>query len=77
MNKKHRTYTTEFKIEAVKLLHDQPMAGGYARNQTYPHAILDTARINCVSSAALFNVLVTRHCFLQRLRDNEGDHILI
>ena len=77
MCRKRRTYTTEFKIEAVKLLHDQPMAGGCARNQTYPHAFLETGRFNGVSSAALFNILATRHCYLKRLRDNEGDHILI
>jgi tetratricopeptide (TPR) repeat protein len=44
----------------LKFLHAQPMAAGYECNQTDLQMVLDTGRFNCVSSAALFNVLAER-----------------
>jgi tetratricopeptide (TPR) repeat protein len=44
----------------LKFLHDGPMKGGYQSNQTDLHTILDDGTFNCVSSAALFNVVAQR-----------------
>jgi tetratricopeptide (TPR) repeat protein len=44
----------------LKLLHAGPMAKGYAAAQTNVSTILDTGRFNCVSSAALYNILARR-----------------
>jgi tetratricopeptide (TPR) repeat protein len=44
----------------LKFLHNGPMKGGYESQQTDLHTILDTGRFNCVSSAALFNVIARR-----------------
>lgn len=44
----------------LKFLHDGPMKGGYESKQTDLHAILDTGKFNCVSSAALYNVIGRR-----------------
>ena len=53
--------TTAEKAERLlKFLHDGPMKGGYESQQTDLHTILDTGRFNCVSSAALFNVIAQR-----------------
>jgi tetratricopeptide (TPR) repeat protein len=44
----------------LKFLHDGPMKGGYESKQTDLHTILDTGKFNCVSSAALYNVIGRR-----------------
>jgi tetratricopeptide (TPR) repeat protein len=44
----------------LKFLHAKPMAKGYALQQTDISTILDTGTFNCVSSAALYNVLARR-----------------
>lgn len=44
----------------LKFLHAGPMAKGYAAAQTDVSTILDTGRFNCVSSAALYNILGRR-----------------
>jgi tetratricopeptide (TPR) repeat protein len=50
--------TPEEKAERLlKFLHDGPMKGGYVSKQTDLHTILDDGTFNCVSSAALYNVI--------------------
>jgi tetratricopeptide (TPR) repeat protein len=44
----------------LRFLHSGPMAKGYASQQTNPSTILDTGTFNCVSSAALYNILARR-----------------
>jgi tetratricopeptide (TPR) repeat protein len=44
----------------LQWLHQRPMAKGYVAGQTDLSAILDTGTFNCVSSAALYNVLGRR-----------------
>ena len=44
----------------LKFLHEGPMKGGYESKQTDLHTILDHGTFNCVSSAALFNVIGSR-----------------
>lgn len=44
----------------LKFLHEGPMKGGYQSKQTDLHTILDDGTFNCVSSAALFNVIAQR-----------------
>jgi tetratricopeptide (TPR) repeat protein len=44
----------------LKYLHEVPMKGGYESKQTDLHTILDDGTFNCVSSAALFNVIGSR-----------------
>jgi tetratricopeptide (TPR) repeat protein len=44
----------------LKFLHSKPMAKGYSAQQTDVSTILDTGTFNCVSSAALYNILARR-----------------
>jgi hypothetical protein len=44
----------------LKYLHSGPMAKGYSAAQTNVSTILDTGKFNCVSSAALYNILGRR-----------------
>lgn len=44
----------------LEFLHAGPMAEGYESNQTDLHVVLDTGKFNCVSSAALYNVIGRR-----------------
>jgi tetratricopeptide (TPR) repeat protein len=44
----------------LKFLHTGPMAKGYLSRQTNLSTILDTGQFNCVSSAALYNILGRR-----------------
>jgi tetratricopeptide (TPR) repeat protein len=44
----------------LKFLHAGPMAKGYKGHQTDLHTVLDTGTFNCVSSAALYNVIGRR-----------------
>jgi pentatricopeptide repeat protein len=44
----------------LKFLHAGPMEKGYEAHQTDLHTILDTGKFNCVSSAALYNVIGRR-----------------
>ncbi len=44
----------------LRFVHGGPMAKGYASAQTNVSAILDTGTFNCVSSAALYNILARR-----------------
>jgi tetratricopeptide (TPR) repeat protein len=44
----------------LKFLHAGPMKSGYSSGQTNVSTILDTGKFNCVSSAALFNILARR-----------------
>ena len=44
----------------LKFLHAGPMAKGYKADQTDLHTVLDTGTFNCVSSAALYNVIGRR-----------------
>ncbi len=44
----------------LRFLHAGPMANGYEAHQTDLHTILDTGKYNCVSSAALYNVIGRR-----------------
>jgi tetratricopeptide (TPR) repeat protein len=44
----------------LAFLHEGPMKGGYESKQTDLHTILDEGKFNCVSSAALFNVIGSR-----------------
>jgi tetratricopeptide (TPR) repeat protein len=44
----------------LKVLHAGPMKSGYSSGQTNVSTILDTGKFNCVSSAALYNVLARR-----------------
>jgi tetratricopeptide (TPR) repeat protein len=46
--------------QLLKFLHAGPMAKGYEAHQTDLHTILDTGKYNCVSSAALYNVIGRR-----------------
>lgn len=44
----------------LKYLHSGPMSKGYEAHQTDLHTVLDTGKFNCVSSAALYNVIGRR-----------------
>jgi len=44
----------------LKFLHAGPMKGGYVSKQTDLHTLLDDGTFNCVSSAALYNVIGRR-----------------
>jgi tetratricopeptide (TPR) repeat protein len=44
----------------LRFIHSGPMAKGYASQQTNVSTILDTGTFNCVSSAALYNILARR-----------------
>lgn len=46
--------------QLLKFLHAGPMSKGYESQQTDLHVILDTGKFNCVSSAALYNVIGRR-----------------
>lgn len=44
----------------LKFLHEGPMAAGYEASQTDLYAIIETGKFNCVSSAAMYNVIGRR-----------------